>query len=59
MIQRKRRQDVLESHMARAADAGRFSNTPFATSLRSLLLSVLIAAPACIAGAEEAKPLRL
>jgi polar amino acid transport system substrate-binding protein len=50
---------VLESHMARAADAGRFSNTPFATSLRSLLLSVLIAAPACIAGAEEAKPLRL
>ena len=45
---------MFESHVARTAD-----DTLFARSLRTLLLSVLIAAPACVAGAEEAKPLRL
>src|SRR6516165_8436347 len=45
--------------MARAPDASRFCDTVFATSLRALLLSMLIAAPACMAGAEEPKPLRL
>src|SRR6516162_450866 len=45
--------------MARTADANRLSDTLFARSLRTLLLSVLIVAPACMAGAEDAKPLRL
>jgi ABC-type amino acid transport substrate-binding protein len=50
---------VFESHVARTADASSFCDAQFARSLRTLLLSLLIAAPACIAGAEEAKPLRL
>jgi len=50
---------VFESQMARTADASRLCDTLFARSLRTLLLSVLIVAPACMAGAEDAKPLRL
>ena len=50
---------MFESHMARTEDASRLSDTLFGRSLRTLLLSMLIAAPACMAGAEEAKPLRL
>ena len=49
---------MFESHMARTEDASRLSDTLFGRSLRTLLLSMLIA-PACMAGAEEAKPLRL
>jgi len=50
---------VFESHLARTADGCRFCDTLFVRHLRTLLLSVLVAAPACAAGAEEAKPLRL
>ena len=50
---------MFESHLARTADGCRFCDTLFVRHLRTLLLSVLVAAPACAAGAEEAKPLRL
>jgi len=50
---------VLESHVVQAEDDSRFCDTLFAGSLRTLLLTVLIAAPACMADAEEAKSLRL
>ena len=50
---------MFESHVVQAEDDSRFCDTLFAGSLRTLLLTVLIAAPACMADAEEAKSLRL
>jgi mono/diheme cytochrome c family protein len=47
---------VFESQVFRTADDCRICDTLLAKSLRTLLLSVLVAVPVCVAGAE---PLRL
>ena len=50
---------MFESSITRTLVCRRSCDTRLVRNLRALLVFVLIAAPACMAGAEEAQPLRL